>query len=383
MTPAVPTQDAGPLRGLKVLEFAGLGPVPHACMLLADFGAEVIRVDRVGAQPPDRSDATTRGRVARVVLDLKTGDGRKAARALAAECDVLVEGFRPGVMERLGLGPEEVVADNPRLIFARMTGWGQSGPLAAKAGHDLNYISLSGALAGIGQRGGKPVPPLNLIGDFGGGSLYLVMGILAALVERATSGKGQVIDAAICDGVASLMAFANWLYASDAFEGREARGANAFDGGRFYYNCYECADGAYVSVGAGEPQFYRQLCEGMGVWGDPDFALHGQERDGAEQRIAAAERIFRAKTRDEWCAIFADREACFTPVLWPSEAADHPHHRARGTLMMVDGEVQPAPAPRLSRTPGWVRGLGPVEPETVADALRHWRAGSANASRAS
>jgi len=341
-------------------------------MLLADFGAEVIRIDRVGTPPMEPSDPTNRGRIARVDLDLKSDTGRRAARDLACHCDVLVEGFRPGVMERLGLGPELLSGQNARLIFARMTGWGQYGPLAAKAGHDLNYIALSGALAGIGPRNGKPVPPLNLVGDFGGGSLYLVFGIAAALVERATSGRGQVIDAAICDGVASLMAFPNWLYTSDVFGGVEARASNAFDGGRFYYNCYECSDGTYIAVAAGEPQFYRQLCEGMGVWSDPDFAEHGQEAAGAERRIAVAERIFRSRSRDDWCAIFEQRDACFTPILWPSEAAGHPHHQARGVLMHVEGHLQPAPAPRLSRTPGSIRGLTLSPPVTSEEALARW-----------
>jgi alpha-methylacyl-CoA racemase len=363
---------SGPLAGVKVVEIAGLGPAPHACMLLSDMGAEIIRIDRPGAQPPDPTDATQRGRIGTVVLDLKAPADVSAALDLIAKADILVEAFRPGVMERLGLGPDVARARNERLIYGRMTGWGQSGPLAMKAGHDINYISLSGALAGIGLAGQKPTVPLNLVGDFGGGSLYLVVGLLAALVERATSGKGQVVDAAVCDGVASLMAMPNWLYRSEVWEGREERGANAFDGGRFYYNCYECADGKFVAVGAGEPQFFRQLCEGMGVADDPDFAVHGQELEGAKRRIEMAERIFRSKTQEEWCAIFADRDACFTPVLWSSEAPTHPHHQARGVLVEVAGVPQPAPAPRFDRTPGEIQGVTPVQPIGLAAALRLW-----------
>ena len=365
-------QPRGPLAGVRVVEFAGLGPAPHACMLLSDMGAQIVRIDRPGAPSPDPTDATMRGRVGTVALDLKAPEDAAAALELTARADILVEGFRPGVMERLGLGPDVVMVRNARLIYGRMTGWGQSGPLATKAGHDINYISLCGALAGIGPADGKPTIPLNLVGDFGGGSLYLVVGVLAALVERAASGRGQVIDAAVCDGVASLMAMPNWLYRSPVWDGREARGANAFDGGRFYYNTYECADGAYISVGAGEPQFYRQLCEAMGIADDPDFALHGQESEGSQRRIEAAARIFRSKTRDEWCAIFADRDACFTPVLWPSEAAAHPHHAARNVLLDVGGVPQPAPAPRFDRTPSAVQGLTPPRPIALATALNAW-----------
>ena len=370
MTP--PLKHKGPLAGLRVVEFAGLGPAPHACMLLSDMGAQVVRIDRPGAPAPDPTDATMRGRLGTVLLDLKAQDGAAAALDLMGKADVTVEGFRPGVMERLGLGPEIATGRNERLIYGRMTGWGQTGPLARKAGHDINYISLSGALAGIGQAGGKPVIPLNLVGDFGGGSLYLVVGILAALVERASSGKGQVIDAAVCDGVASLMAMGNWLYRSDAFEGREERGVNAFDGGRFYYNCYECADGAFVSVGAGESLFYQQLCEAMGLADDPDFAVHGHFSEGAQRRIEIAERIFKSKTRDEWCRIFADRDACFTPVLWPSEAPFHPHHVARNVLTDVGGVPQPAPAPRFARTPGAIQGLTPSQPLLLGEVLQAW-----------
>jgi alpha-methylacyl-CoA racemase len=368
-----PRLTRGPLSGLRVVEFASIGPGPHACMLLSDMGAQIVRLDRRDSAAPDPTDATARGRLGTIALDLKARVDVETALSLIGEADVVIEGFRPGVMERLGLGPDAALEHNPRLIYGRVTGWGQSGPLAQAAGHDINYISLCGALAGIGPAGGKPVPPLNLVGDYGGGSLYLVVGILAALLERGVSGRGQVVDAAICDGVASLMALPNWLLQQRGNDGREERGANVGDGGRFFYNSYECADGEYVSVGAFEPQFYRALCEGMGVADDPDFREQSRGYPGSRARIARAEAVFRTRTRDEWCEIFADKDACFTPVLWPSEAAQHPHNVERGIFVELGGVPQPAPAPRFGRTPGAVQGVTPSEPLRAADILDEWR----------
>ncbi|AYJ84881.1 CoA transferase (plasmid) [Sphingomonas paeninsulae] len=370
--------SSGPLVGLRVAEFAGLGPAPHACMLLSDMGAEIVRVDRPGSVPPDPTDATVRGRLGTVALNLKSADDVEAALQLIEKSDILIEGFRPGVMERLGLGPDVALARNPRLIYGRMTGWGQTGPLAQAAGHDINYISLSGALAGIGPRDGKPVPPLNLVGDYGGGSLYLTVGLLAALLERTRSGLGQVVDAAICDGVASLMALPNWLLQQRGSDAREERGSNVGDGGRFFYNSYACADGRYVSVGAFEPQFYQALCEGMGVADDPDFKEQKLGYLESRNLIARAETIFRSKTSAEWCAIFAVKDACFTPVLWPSEAPHHPHNAERGIFVELGGVPQPAPAPRFGRTPGRLQGLTPIKPLQIADVLAAWDWEAAN-----
>jgi alpha-methylacyl-CoA racemase len=367
-----PGRPHGALSGLKVIEFAGIGPAPHACMLLSDMGAEIVRIDRPGSPPPDPADATVRGRIGTVVLNLKDPADAETARQIADRADILIEGFRPGVMERNGLGPEALLASNPRLIYGRMTGWGQNGALAMAAGHDINYISLCGALAGIGPAGGKPVPPLNLVGDYGGGSLYLVVGLLAALVERAASGKGQVVDAAICDGVASMMALPLVLSRSPINEGREERGANVGDGGRFYYNTYECADGRHVSVGAFEPQFYRELIAGMGVDDDPEFRDQKLGFAGSRNLIARAEGIFLTKTQAEWVEVFAGRDACFTPVLWPSEAPQHVHNRDRGIFVELGGAVQPAPAPRLGRTPSAIQGITPADPLAAGDVLRRW-----------
>ena len=362
----------GPLKGLRVLEFAGIGPAPHACMLLSDMGARVIRIDRPGAAAPDPTDATVRGRLGTVSLNLKDSAERATAEDLIEAADVLVEACRPGVMERLGLGPDRALARNPRLIYGRMTGWGQTGPLSQMAGHDINYISLCGALASIGPAGGKPTLPLNLVGDYGGGSLYLVTGILAALLERHRSGCGQVVDAAICDGAASLMALPNWLLRQEQNDPREERGVNVADGGRFFNNSYECADGKYIAVGSIEPQFYRQLCEAIGVADDPLFMPQSYAAAGARERIVRAEAIFRTKTRDEWCAIFEGRDACFTPVLWPSEAPHHPHNADRGIFVELGGVPQPAPAPRFGRTPAAIQGLTPAEPRTAAEMLALW-----------
>ena len=325
-------------------------------MLLADMGAEIVRILREG-ESPDRDLVSNRGRHD-VWLDLKSPTGLAACLDAIAAADVLIEGFRPGVMERLGLGPDEALARNPRLIYGRMTGWGQDGPLAKAAGHDINYIALTGALAAIGPQGGPSVPPLNLVGDFGGGSLYLAFGIAAALVERATSGKGQVIDAAIVDGTASLMAM---------FHGRPlplVRDRSLLGGAAPYYHCYVCADGEQIAVGALEPKFYAELMARVGA----DAA---EDRDSAKTwpgGIEALAAVFRTRTRDEWCAILEGTDACFAPVLSIAEAPCHAHMKARGVYESRDGVVHPGPAPRLSRTPGAIQD-GAAD---GADLLAQW-----------
>lgn len=348
----------GPLTGLRIVEFAGIGPGPMAAMLLADMGAEVIRIDRLepsnlGLTKPDRYNLMQRGRRS-AAIDLKQPRGVELALRLIAQSDALIEGFRPGTMERLGLGPDVALARNPRLVYGRMTGWGQQGPLAKTAGHDLNYISLTGALASIGRAGERPPPPLSLIGDFGGGALYLAFGLLCALLEAKGSGKGQVVDAAIVDGAASLMTVFYGLHAA-GLHGTQ-RGTNALDGGSAIYDVYECADGLEMSVGAIEAKFRAEL-----------FALLGiaPASDGPElrQRMAAA---FRTRTRAEWCALFEGSDACVAPVLTLTDAPHHPHNRARGNFVEIDGVVQPAPAPRFSRT---AAGL-PMAPESAGTSTR-------------
>lgn len=345
-----------PLAGIRVVEFAGIGPGPHAAMLLSDLGAEVLRIDRPGGHGW-HNPVVDRGR-ATLPLDIREPAGRDRARAIVDVADVLVEGFRPGVMERLGLGPDALLARNSRLVYGRMTGWGQSGPLAPTAGHDLNYIALSGALAAIGTPGTPPPPPLNLIGDFGGGSMFLVTGVLAALLERERSGRGQVVDAAIVDGVNSMMA----MFAGMAPSGRiaMARDGNLLGGAAPFYRCYACAQGGHVSVGAIEPKFYAALLAGLGLPAE----LAGEQMDRARwpataERFAA---IFATRTRDDWAAAFDGGDACVIPVLEMHEAPGHPHMVARGAFETVDGVAQTAPAPRLSRTPGR------IAPTTDADA---------------
>ncbi|PZO20412.1 MAG: carnitine dehydratase [Burkholderiales bacterium] len=358
----------GPLAGLRVVEFAGLGPGPFACMLLSDMGAEVIRVDRPGARLGNRNDIIGRGRQT-VLLDLKDPAATTQILELLAEADVLVEGFRPGVMERLGLGPEAVAKRNPRLVYGRMTGWGQQGPLAHAAGHDINYIALAGALAAIGEPGGAPVPPLNLVGDYGGGSLYLVVGILAAVLEARRSGQGQVVDAAICDGVVSLMS----LFQSQALLGRhtEERGSNPLDGGAPYYGVYETGDGGYVSLGPIEPKFFALLCEKIDLPADLRDAQNDRARWPA-LREAIASRI-KVRTRAQWCDLLEGSDVCFAPVLPLSEAAAHPHNQARGNFVELDGVMHTAPAPRFSRTPSVIQGSAPTAPVAPEEVLQRWR----------
>ncbi|MEP5766466.1 MAG: CaiB/BaiF CoA-transferase family protein [Halieaceae bacterium] len=361
---------AGPLAGLKVIEMAGIGPGPFACMLLADLGADVIRVDRPGGgalgATDNPADVLQRGRRS-IAVNLKDPAGVETVLKLIRGADVLTEGFRPGVMEKLGLGPDVCLARNPRLVYARMTGWGQHGPLAQAAGHDINYIAITGALAAIGRQDSGPVPPLNLLGDFGGGSLYLVMGILAALFERASSGQGQVVDAAITDGVISLMAAIQGFAGIGLWDGSQ-RQANMLDGGSHYYDTYECADGEWVSIGSIEPQFYALLMEKLGMESTQiDFAAQFDKSQWPILKQEIAARIA-TRTRAEWCEIMEGTDVCFAPVLSIDEAPLHHHNQARGSFVDVQGAVQTAPAPRFSRTPGEV-GILPVTPGTDSDSI--------------
>ena len=333
---------SGPLGGTRVVEFAGIGPGPMAAMLLAELGATVIRIERtvpsgLGLDKPHRFDLLLRGRPS-VAIDLKHADGTALALRLLDGADAAIEGFRPGTMERLGLGPETVLARNPRLVYGRMTGFGQTGPLAHAAGHDLNYIALTGALDAIGPAGGKPTVPLNLLGDFGGGSLYLVVGLLAGLLHARATGEGQVVDAAITDGAAHLMTMFTGLAAAGLHA--PARGTNLLDGGAPQYDTYACADGRHVSVGAIEGKFRAELLRLLQL--DPALA-------GPALRTALT-RTFATRPRDAWCALLEGTDACFAPVLTLEEAPAHPHNRARSTFQTIDGIVQPAPAPRFSQT---------------------------------
>jgi alpha-methylacyl-CoA racemase len=341
----------GPLAGLRVVEIAGLGPGPFCAMVLADLGAEVIRVERTGIPAAavgsvDRRQVLTRGRPS-LGVDLKHPAGLKLVLQMLEHADVLLEGFRPGVLERIGLGPDTCLRRNPRLIYGRITGYGRDGPLAAEAGHDINYISLAGALAPIGRRGEPPVPPLNLVADFGGGGMLLIMGILAALYERTHSGLGQVVDAAMVDGAALLTTMVHEIRALSLWH--DERGTNTMDTGSHYYNVYETLDGACVSVGAMEARFYRSFMKGLGF---SEEAIPPQDDESQwetlTQRVAE---IFRSRTRAEWLDIFEGTDACVTPVLTLGEAPAHPHNRARGTFVDVGGVMEPAPAPRFSRTP--------------------------------
>lgn len=361
-------QGTGPLKGVRVVEIAGIGPGPHAATLLADLGADVIRVERPGGalSPGTReTDLLTRGRPS-VALDLKRPEAVETVLALVENADVLLEGMRPGAIERLGLGPDECRARNPRLVYGRMTGWGQDGPLAMAAGHDMNYISVAGALHGLGQDADRPHFPTNLLGDFGGGSTYLVIGVLAALLEARASGQGQVVDAAIVDGTAHLSAmFAGMLASGFA---HERRAANLLDGGAPYYDVYETADGRHMSVGALEPQFYAELVDLLGLTDLPS-------RDDLAQWPAikaAFTRRFKERTQAEWAEVFDGTDACVAPVLPLTEAAEHPHLKARGTYVDRDGVLQPAPAPRFSRTQATLT-TGPSAPGgQTREALIAW-----------
>jgi alpha-methylacyl-CoA racemase len=357
----------GPLAGTRIVEFAGIGPGPFACMLLGDMGAEVVRIERPGTPVADALDYVGRSRTSVVQLDLKDAGAKRDALELISRADALVEGFRPGVMERLGLGPDAALGANPKLVYGRMTGWGQDGPLALAAGHDLNYISLTGALAAMGQEGDPPPPPLNLVGDYGGGALYLVVGLLAALLEARRSGKGQVVDAAMCDGSASLMTHFFALHAQQRWTDR--RMDNLLDGGAPFYRTYACADGKFVAVGPIESQFFSILREKLQL----NDALFERQSDKSawpamRTRLAA---IFATKTRDEWVAVFDGSDGCVTPVLDLAEAPRHAHFEARGTFVDLSG-LQPAPAPRFSRTPSRIQNTPALQLSDTARVRQRW-----------
>lgn len=367
----------GPLHDVRVIELAGLGPAPFCSMLLADLGAEVLRIDRpAAAGPPEERrnawDVLNRNRRG-VAVDLRNDGGADLVRELCDGADVLVEGFRPGVAERLGLGPDTLLGRNPRLVYGRMTGWGQEGPLAPRAGHDLTYLAISGALAHIGRADQPPTPPLNLVADFGGGGMLLAMGILAALVERGSSGRGQVVDAAMVDGAALLMAPLFGAWASGFWN--EARGTNLLDSGAPFYDVYECADHRWLAIGAIEPQFYAQLLEGLGLAGDDTLPDQNDASRWPElhDRIAS---VVRTRTRDDWTAQFEGTDACVAPVLTMGEAPSHPHARARAAFADVDGVAQPGPAPRFDRTPA-AAPQPAIEGADAADVLAAWGVGAA------
>jgi alpha-methylacyl-CoA racemase len=347
----------GPLQGITVLEIAGIGPGPFCAMMLADMGAEVIRVDRAGQvmggdpeSPP--ADVLNRGRRS-IGVDLKSPEGVETVLAMVEQADVLMEGFRPGVAERLGIGPDECRARNPRIVYGRMTGWGQEGPYAHAAGHDINYIALAGALEPIGRRGEAPVPPLNLVGDFGGGGMFLAFGIVCALLEAQRSGEGQVVDAAMVDGAAVLTTMFHAFRAMGVWH--DERGTNMLDSGAPYYDVYETSDGQYVSVGSIEPQFYAELLRLSGLEGEEGLA-HQNDRSqwpAMKEKVAA---IFASRSRDQWCELMEHTDVCFAPVLSLAEAPRHPHNVERGTFVEQHGVVQPAPAPRFSRTRPEIQG---------------------------
>jgi alpha-methylacyl-CoA racemase len=364
----------GPLDGYRIIEIAGIGPGPFAAMMLADMGADVLRIDRaqsVGRAAPNRPahDVLQRGR-RNVGIDLKHADGVATLLDLVERADALIEGFRPGVMERLGAGPDECLARNPKLVYGRMTGWGQNGPYAQAAGHDINYISLAGALAHFGRAGQAPVPPLNLIGDFGGGGMFLAYGVVCALLEAQRSGSGQVVDAAMVDGAAVLMTMF-WSFVEAGLFNEHERGTNLLDSGAHFYDVYRCADGEYISVGSIEPQFYAELLRLTGLDSDEHFVAQMDRTrwPALKQRIAE---VFASKTRDEWCALMEHTDVCFAPVLTMSEAAKHPHNVERATFVELDGMTQPAPAPRFSRSKPEV-ARPPAHPgQHTREALAEW-----------
>ena len=361
---------SGPLSGVKIIELQGIGPGPFAGMMLADMGADVLRVDRAQAVSPGASsggpspDLLARGRRS-VGVDLKNPDGVETVLRLVEKADALIEGFRPGVTERLGIGPDDGLARNPRLVYGRMTGWGQEGPYAQAAGHDINYISLAGCLGHIGRKGEAPVPPLNLIGDFGGGGMLLAFGIACALFESGRSGKGQVVDAAMVDGSAVLMTMFHGFLASGFWSAE--RGTNLLDTGSHFYDVYECADGEYISLGSIEPQFYAELLRLSGL--DLPNQMDRSNWPAMKEQVAAA---FKTKTRDEWCSIMEHTDVCFAPVLSIPEAVAHPHNVARSTFVEVAGVTQPAPAPRFSRTPGEIQRPPSVPGQHTDEALADW-----------
>ena len=358
----------GPLTGIKVIEMAAIGPVPFCAMMLSDMGAEVIRIDRLSQKGSGSSaNVLYRGRKS-VAFDLKNSTALDSTLRLSDQADVILEGFRPGVMERLGLGPEVCLERNPKLIYGRMTGWGQSGPLSHAAGHDINYISIAGALGSMGYADRPPAPPLNLIGDFGGGAMYLLAGILAAIVERNSSGKGQVVDAAMTDGTASLLSPFYGLMAMGMWS--TERYSNRLDGGAFYYGSYECSDGKYISLGSLEPQFYALLLEKCGIT-DETFKEQSDQEAWPIKR-EKMEALFKTKTQQEWCGILEGTDVCFAPVLNLKEAPDHPHNKTRQTFVKVQGVTQPAPAPRFSRTQGKIQSPAALTGENTEEVLSDW-----------
>jgi alpha-methylacyl-CoA racemase len=359
----------GPLQGIRVIEMAGIGPGPFTAMMLADMGAEVIRVDRTQPQGGDPTrDLLNRGRRS-VAVDLKHPDGVATVLRLVERADALIEGFRPGVMERLGLGPGECLARNPRLVFGRMTGWGQDGPLAHAAGHDINYIALAGALHSFTRRGERPVPPLNMVGDFGGGGMLLAFGVTCALIEAMRSGQGQVVDAAMVDGAAVLMTMIHAFVGMGMWSPEEP-GTNILDTGAHFYDVYETSDSKFVAVGPIEGKFYAELLRLVGLEHEElPWQLDRSAWPAMKDRFAE---LFKTKTRDEWAALLEGTDACFAPVLSMREAPDHPHNRARGTFITAGGVVQPAPAPRFSRTAPEVQGPPPSPGEHTDAALRDW-----------
>jgi alpha-methylacyl-CoA racemase len=361
------TAASGPLRGVRVIEFAGLGPGPFAAMLLSDMGADVVSIARPGQGRRDVRDFVNRGR--RVVeLDLKNPDHVGRALDLIAAADILIEGFRPQVMERLGLGPEAALTRNPRLVYGRMTGWGQSGPLAQAAGHDINYIAITGALDSFRAGNGEIVSPLNLVGDYGGGALYLVAGVLAAVIAARGSGKGQVVDAAMCDGVASMLTMFHGMHAMGRWSDKP--GTNLLDGGAHFYRTYQCKDGGFIAIGALEPQFYAELRQRAGL-GEAcyDRQMDADNWPALQDKMAA---LFRTRTRDEWATLLEGSDACAAAVRGMFEAPDHPHLVARGTFVETDGYLQPAPAPRFSGTPSAIQGSPAAEPVDAAEILARW-----------
>ena len=363
---------SGPLSGYRIIEIAGIGPGPFAAMMLSDMGAEVIRVERAQAVRPGagpNKDLLQRNR-RNIAIDLKNEAGRDALMRLVESADALIEGFRPGVMERLGIGPDECLARNSKLVFGRMTGWGQTGPYAQSAGHDINYISLAGSLAHFGRAGEAPVPPLNMVGDFGGGGMFLAYGVVCALLEAQRSGKGQVVDTAMVDGAAVLMSMF-WAFKEMGAFNENARGTNLLDTGAHFYDVYECSDGAYISIGSIEPQFYSELLRLTGLDGDEEFAKQ-MDSSGWTHLKGRLTELFKTKSRTEWCELMEHTDVCFAPVLTMSEAAAHPHNRERETFVEFDGVVQPAPAPRFSRTKPLIT-LPPARAgEHTRDVLADW-----------
>jgi len=356
----------GPLSGLKIIEFAGIGPGPFCGMLLSDLGADVVRIDRKGPGRASPADVTSRGRRS-VAVDLKNPAAIETCLKLMESADGIIEGFRPGVMERLGLGPDVALKRNPKLVFGRMTGWGQFGPYAQAAGHDMNYIAITGALHAIGTTE-KPVPPLNLVGDFGGGALYLAFGLLAGVIHARATGQGQVIDCAMSDGAASLMAMFYGFKGAGAW--KDERRSNLLDGGAHFYDTYQCADGKWISIGSIEPQFYALLLEKTGIT-DPEFK-NQMDRGAWPSLKAKLAEVLATKTQAEWCAIMDATDICFAPVLTLDEAPRHAHNVARETFVTLEGVVQPAPAPRFSATPGVIQGPPPKIGAHNEQALADW-----------